>query len=138
MHFKVATLAQLAQFDEIIDVRSPGEFAEDHLPGAINCPVLDDAERIQVGTLYKQVSPFEARKLGAALVAQKHCPTPATAVSRPAQALETADLLLARRSAFGINGYYFSQIGWAAHQLDGGYKQYRQQVLADSPACLHS
>jgi tRNA 2-selenouridine synthase len=64
MHFKVATLAQLAQFDEIIDVRSPGEFAEDHLPGAINCPVLDDAERIQVGTLYKQVSPFEARKLG--------------------------------------------------------------------------
>ena len=65
MHFKVAKLSQLGQFDEIIDVRSPAEFAEDHLPGAINCPVLDDDERIQVGTLYKQVSPFEARKLGA-------------------------------------------------------------------------
>ena len=60
-------LPDLAQFDEIIDVRSPAEFAEDHIPGAINCPVLDNEQRIEVGTLYKQVSPFEARKVGAAL-----------------------------------------------------------------------
>lgn len=63
-------LADLGGFDEIIDVRSPAEFAEDHIPGAINCPVLDDAQRAEVGTLYKQVSPFEARKVGAALISE--------------------------------------------------------------------
>ena len=55
--------------DTIIDVRSPAEYAEDHLPGAINLPVLSDAERAQVGTIYKQASPFAARKIGGALVA---------------------------------------------------------------------
>ena len=58
------------QFDSIIDVRSPSEYAEDHIPGAISAPVLDDAERAQVGTLYKQVSAFDAKKLGAALLAK--------------------------------------------------------------------
>ncbi|HJV93086.1 MAG TPA: rhodanese-like domain-containing protein, partial [Azonexus sp.] len=53
------TIRDLAAYDEIIDVRSPAEFAEDHIPGAINCPVLDDAQRAEIGTLYKQVSPFE-------------------------------------------------------------------------------
>ena len=61
---------QMDEFDDIVDVRSPSEFALDHIPGAINCPVLDDAERARVGTLYKQVSQFDARKLGAALVAK--------------------------------------------------------------------
>src|SRR5882724_1658494 len=57
-------------FDAILDARTPAEFALDHIPGAISAPVLDDAERAQVGTLYKQVSQFEAKKLGAALVAK--------------------------------------------------------------------
>ena len=65
-----ATVAQLAECDTVIDVRSPAEFADDHIPGAINCPVLSNEERIRVGTLYKQVSPFEARKVGAALVSR--------------------------------------------------------------------
>lgn len=56
------------EFDTIIDVRSPSEFAEDHVPGAINLPVLNDEERALVGTEYKQISPFTARKRGAALV----------------------------------------------------------------------
>ena len=64
------TIADLATFDEIIDVRSPAEFAEDHIPGAINCPVLDNEQRIEVGTLYKQVSAFEAKKIGAAMVSE--------------------------------------------------------------------
>jgi tRNA 2-selenouridine synthase len=63
-------LADLSAFDEIIDVRSPAEFAEDHIPGSVNCPVLDDRQRIEVGTLYKQVSPFAAKKIGAAYVAE--------------------------------------------------------------------
>src|SRR5258706_14883757 len=64
------TVAQLDAFDEVIDVRSPAEFALDHVPEALNCPVLDDAERAYVGTLYKQVSPFDAKKIGAALVSK--------------------------------------------------------------------
>src|SRR5512145_2516593 len=67
---RAVTVAQLAEFDEIIDARSPSEYAEDHVPGAVNCPVLDDAERARIGTLYKQVSPFDAKKVGAALVAR--------------------------------------------------------------------
>src|SRR4051812_10722026 len=63
-----ATVAQVSEFDEVIDVRSEGEFLDDHIPGAINCPVLDNSERAIVGTLYKQTSSFEAKKLGAALV----------------------------------------------------------------------
>src|SRR5260221_1737039 len=64
------TVAQLDAFDEVIDVRSPAEFALDHVPDALNCPVLDDEERAYVGTLYKQVSPFDAKKIGAALVSK--------------------------------------------------------------------
>ncbi|PKO55093.1 MAG: tRNA 2-selenouridine(34) synthase MnmH, partial [Betaproteobacteria bacterium HGW-Betaproteobacteria-21] len=64
MHKGVATVAQLENFDEIIDVRTPAEFAEDRIPGAINLPVLDNEQRIVVGTIYKQQSPFEARRIG--------------------------------------------------------------------------
>src|SRR5688500_10488504 len=62
------TVAQLSEFDEVIDVRSEGEYREDHIPGAINCPVLDNSERALVGTVYKQTSSFDAKKVGAALV----------------------------------------------------------------------
>ena len=62
----LATVAQLSDYPEILDVRTPAEFADDHIPGAINCPVLSNEERVRVGTLYKQVSPFEAKKVGAA------------------------------------------------------------------------
>jgi tRNA 2-selenouridine synthase len=70
MNQDTVTVAQLSEFDDIVDVRSPAEFALDHIPGALNCPVLDDDERARVGTLYVQVSPYEARKVGAALVAR--------------------------------------------------------------------
>ena len=55
-------------YTEIIDVRSPSEFYHDHIPGSINLPVLDDNERVEVGNMYKKNSPFQARKIGAALV----------------------------------------------------------------------
>ncbi len=63
-------LADAARFDAVLDARSEAEFADDHLPGAKNAPVLNDVERAEVGTLYKQVSPFDARRRGAALVAR--------------------------------------------------------------------
>ena len=64
------TLDALRTLDSIIDVRSPGEFADDHIPGAVNHPVLSDSERAEVGTIYKQDSAFEAKKIGAAMVAR--------------------------------------------------------------------
>ena len=74
MAIRLESLTAVAalDFDTIIDVRAPAEYAEDHMPGAISLPVLDDAECAQVGTIYKQVSPFDARKIGAALVVVQH------------------------------------------------------------------
>lgn len=129
MLFKVANVSQLGQFDEIIDVRSPAEFAEDHIPGAINCPVLDNDERIRVGTLYKQVSPFEARKVGAALAAKniaRHIEE--RFADRPKS---WRPLICCWRGGqrSGSMALIFAQIGWPAHQLEGGYKAYRHQAL---------
>ena len=67
---RVVTVSQVSDFDEIIDVRSPAEYAEDHIPGAISAPVLNDEQRAEVGTLYTQVSPFAAKKRGAVLIAR--------------------------------------------------------------------
>src|SRR3569832_2864923 len=64
------SVADLPAYTDIIDVRSPGEFSEDHIPGAVYLPVLDDAERERVGTLYMQISSFEAKQVGAALVSR--------------------------------------------------------------------
>ncbi|MEN9773101.1 MAG: hypothetical protein RL322_171, partial [Pseudomonadota bacterium] len=58
------------RFDDILDARSPSEYGLDHLPDARSTPVLNDEERATVGTLYKQQSGFEAKRVGAALVAR--------------------------------------------------------------------
>ena len=63
-------LAQAQPFDAVIDARSPAEHALDHLPGALNWPVLDDEERRVVGTEYTQLSAFDARKRGAVMAAR--------------------------------------------------------------------
>ncbi|MBD2770604.1 tRNA 2-selenouridine(34) synthase MnmH [Iningainema tapete] len=122
-------------YSEIIDVRSPGEFAEDHIPGAINLPVLDDAERSHVGTTYKQCA-FTARKIGAAIVAKnisqhitQHFVTkekdynPLVYCWRGGQRSNSLALVL-------------TQIGWKVTVLEGGYKTYRayvRQQLEDLP-----
>ena len=126
----VVTVAQLAEFDEIVDVRSPSEFAEDHIPGAINCPVLDDAERAAIGTLYKQVSAFDAKKRGAALVAKniaRHIEQRFIAHGRAWRPLVYC-WRGGKRS--GAMAYILSEIGWHAAQLDGGYRAYRRAILA--------
>lgn len=131
MFFKVAKLAQLGGFDDIIDVRSPSEFAEDHIPGAINCPVLDDEERARVGTLYCQQSPFAARRVGAALVARNI----AAHIERHFHDRPKSwrPLIYCWRGGqrSGAMAIVFGQVGWAAHQLEHGYKAYRHQVLED-------
>ena len=94
-----ATVAQLSEFDDIIDARTPSEFTLDHIPDACNLPVLSDAQRARVGTLYKQVSPFAAKKLGAALVAANIARHLEEQSARPPQELAAARVLLARRQA---------------------------------------
>lgn len=129
MIYKTANLTQLGEFDEIIDVRTPAEFAEDHIPGAINCPVLTDKERIMVGTLYKQVSPFEARKVGAALIARniaEHLQKRFYAHPKSWRPLIYCWRGGQRSGAMSI---ILAQVGWAAHKLEGGYKTYRRDVL---------
>lgn len=123
------TVADIAAYDEIIDVRSPAEFAEDHIPGAINCPVLDDAQRAEVGTLYKQVSPFEAKKIGAALVSENiasHLKT-----HFPDRPRTWKPLIYCWRGGdrSGSMTTIFRAIGWQAGQLDGGYKAWRRHVI---------
>jgi len=129
MLFRTANLTQLGEFDEIIDVRTPSEFAEDHIPGAINCPVLFDEERIAVGTRYKQVSPFEARKLGAALVAKNIAHHLQMHFQDRPKSWHPLVYCWRGGQRSGAMSIVFAQIGWAAHKLEGGYKTYRRDVL---------
>ncbi|KJH72449.1 tRNA 2-selenouridine(34) synthase MnmH [Aliterella atlantica] len=123
-------------YSEIIDVRSQCEFAEDCIPGAINLPVLNDAERALVGTIYKQ-SPFTARKKGAALVAKN--------ISQHlSDRFESKDknyrpLVYCWRGGQRSNSMalVLAQIGWQVTVLEGGYKTYRayvRQQLEELPA----
>ncbi len=115
-------------YSEIIDVRSESEFAEDHMPGAINLPVLDDAERAKVGTLYKQVCPFDARKVGASLVAQniaRHLDTHFAAKNKDYHPLVYCWRGGQRSNSMAL---VLNQIGWQVTVLDGGYKTYRTYV----------
>jgi tRNA 2-selenouridine synthase len=123
------TVAQVDDFDEIIDVRSEGEFAEDHIPGAINLPVLNNAERERVGTIYKQVSSFDAKKIGAALVSaniSRHIN--AIMLDRPR---DWRPLIYCWRGGgrSGAMAHVLVQIGWKVGQLDGGYKAYRRAII---------
>jgi tRNA 2-selenouridine synthase len=129
MLFKTANLSQLAEFDEIIDVRTPSEFADDHIPGAINCPVLSDEERITVGTLYKQVSPFEARKVGGALVAKNIARHLQTRLRDHPKSWRPLIYCWRGGQRSGAMSIILAQVGWMAHKLEGGYKTYRRDVL---------
>lgn len=122
-------LSEPDQFTEIVDVRSPSEFAEDHIPGAINRPVLDDAERIRVGTIYKQVNPFEARKVGAALVSRniaRHIDDHFVAKGK-----DYRPLVYCWRGGqrSGSLATILTQIGFRVSVLHGGYKTYRGEVM---------
>lgn len=129
-HIENADAQTLDRFDAIIDVRTPAEFGEDHIPGAINLPVLSNEQRVKVGTLYKQVSKFDARRIGAAYVARNvadhlveyFAGKPGT--FRP--------LLYCWRGGMrsGAMATIISQVGWRTGVLAGGYKSWRRAVVA--------
>ena len=125
----VATVAQIAEFDTLIDARAPAEFAEDHLPKAVSMPVLNDGERARVGTLYKQVSVFEAKKLGAALVSKniaRHIEQHLLDKPKTWRPLVYCWRGGQRSGAFT---HILREIGWDAHRIQGGYKSWRHHVI---------
>jgi len=123
-------LLRLAEFDAVIDARSESEYAEDRLPGAINWPTLNDAERALVGTEYKQVSPFTARKRGAVLAARNI----AAHIEREGldKPKDWTPLVYCWRGGqrSGSLATVLSAIGFRVHLLEGGYREFRRAVIA--------
>jgi tRNA 2-selenouridine synthase len=124
-------LSNLASFDAIIDARSPSEYELDRLPNALNWPSLNDEERIRVGTLYKQTSAFDAKKLGGAMVARNiadhidnYC------ADKPKQ---WKPLIYCWRGGkrSGSLALILNQIGFDVHIIEGGYKAFRAEVVQD-------
>ena len=125
-----ATVDDLAGAETVVDARSPAEFAIDHVPGAINCPVLGNDERHIVGTLYKQRGAFEARRVGGAMVAANLAHHLKTAFAdRPA---DWRPIVYCWRGGLrsGSMVQWLRLVGWDARQLGGGYKQWRKHVIA--------
>ena len=122
------------RFDAIIDARSEGEHALDHLPGALNWPSLNNEERIRVGTLYKQVSPFEAQKIGASLVAAniaRHIEVHVLDKPRHWQPLIYCWRGGKRSNSLAL---VLGQIGFKVHLVEGGYKAFRRALVQDTDA----
>jgi len=127
----VVGLDESTGFDVFIDARTPAEYMDDHLPGAINLPVLDNDERARVGTLHNQTSAFEAKKVGAALVSRNiahHLDEHFADKPRGYRPLVYCWRGGNRSGAFVT---VLRAIGWNAAQLEGGYKAWRRQVIVD-------
>ena len=128
-----AALPRLADFDTVIDARSESEFAEDHLPGAVNWPTLTDEERVATGTTYKQVNAFEAKKRGAALAARniaRHIER--DVIDKPK---DWAPLVYCWRGGkrSGSLALILDQIGFKVSLIEGGYKAFRAALVDDIP-----
>lgn len=138
MALPLSSLAQILDhgFDTVIDVRSPAEFAEDHVPGAINLPVLDNEERARVGTMYKQQSPFLARKLGAALVFRNAADHIAGPLAHHEGGWRPLVYCWRGGQRSGSFAWMLREIGWRSELIEGGYRTYRRLVtraLYDDP-----
>jgi tRNA 2-selenouridine synthase len=124
-------IAHLADFDAVIDARSEAEFAEDHLPEAINWPTLNNAERIDIGTLYKQVNPFEARKRGAAIAARNIAAHIEREVIDKPKDWKPLAYCWRGGQRSGSLSLILSQIGFRVTLVEGGYKAFRAAVVQD-------
>jgi tRNA 2-selenouridine synthase len=125
------TVAQLTGFDEIIDVRSESEYHDDHIPGAINCPVLNDQQRAEVGTIYKQVSSFDAKKIGASLVSENIARHLRERFHDKPRNWRPLVYCWRGGGRSGALAHVLTQIGWRTGRLNGGYRAYRRAVIAD-------
>jgi tRNA 2-selenouridine synthase len=125
---------RLDAFDTIVDARSESEYAQDHLPGAVNWPSLDDRQRHEVGTMYQQVSPFEAQKRGAAMVAINVARHIEQHVMDKPRNWEPLVYCWRGGKRSGSLAHILGQIGFRVSIVEGGYKAFRTAVLAALPA----
>ncbi|HIJ80161.1 MAG TPA: tRNA 2-selenouridine(34) synthase MnmH [Desulfuromonadales bacterium] len=113
----------------IIDVRTPLEFIEDHLPGASNVPILNDAERVEIGTIHKQQGPQTARIRALELTCSRFADMvheiASIAAGRPVLVYCWRGGLRSRSMAILLES-----CGYPVTQLIGGYKAFRNQVLS--------
>lgn len=123
------SLAETNKFDTIIDVRSPAEFANDHIPGAINLPVLNDQQRSEIGIIYKQINPFTAKRAGAAYVTQNIAAHLQTSLRDKARDWRPLVYCWRGGQRSAAMAQIFSNIGWHSSVIEGGYKSYRRHVL---------
>jgi tRNA 2-selenouridine synthase len=124
-------LGRLPSYSTVIDARSESEFAEDHLPGAQNWPVLNDTERALIGTEYKQVSPFDARKRGAALVSANIARLVQQQVMDKPRGWQPLVYCWRGGQRSGALALVLGEIGFHVQVLDGGYRDFRRAVLAE-------
>src|SRR5260221_4777905 len=116
-------------FDAVIDARTPAEYALDHIPGAVSAPVLDDAQRVEVGTLYKQVSPFEAKRRGGAVPGKQWPRHIETLFRGNDKAWRPLIYCWRGGKRSGAMAHILREVGWDASTLEGGYRAYRRWVV---------
>jgi tRNA 2-selenouridine synthase len=126
-------LRRLDEFDTIIDARSEDEYLEDHLPGAVNWPTLDNAERHEIGTTYKQVNAFEAKKRGAAIAARNISAHIEREVIDKPKDWKPLTYCWRGGKRSGSLSLILSEIGFRVTIIEGGYKAFRAAVLEDIP-----
>ncbi|HBV97323.1 MAG: tRNA 2-selenouridine synthase [Peptococcaceae bacterium BICA1-7] len=114
----------------IVDVRSEEEYGDTTIPGAINVPLLNNEERARVGTVYKQVSPVDARKLGMELIAPKLVELVNTIEAKAAPGKKV--ILFCWRGGLRSQfvSYVLDLMGFDVYRINGGYKAYRRYVNA--------
>lgn len=112
----------------VIDVRSPGEYAQGHIPGAVNIPLFSDEERAKVGTKYKQINKEAALLLGLDIVGPKM-----SGFVKKAHKLASKGELLIHCWRGGMRSGSFAWLlqtaGLNVTTLQKGYKAYRTDVL---------
>lgn len=118
----------------LIDVRTPLEFVEDHIPGAYNVPLLTNDERVEVGTIYKQVGPVEARRRGLELTCSRFYDMVDRIVS-----LSAGRPIVVYCWRGGLRSQSVATLvemcGTPARQLAGGYKTFRGHVIESFARC---
>lgn len=126
-------IARLAEFDTVIDARSEDEFAQDHLPGAVNWPTLNNEQRRDIGTLYKQVNAFEAKKRGAAMAARNIAAHIEREVIAKPKDWKPLTYCWRGGQRSGALSLILSQIGFRVTLIEGGYKAFRAAVMQEIP-----
>lgn len=126
-------LSRLGDFDTVIDARTEDEYALDHVPGAINWPTLDNKERIDIGTMYKQVNAFEAKKRGAAIAARNIAAHIERHVLDKPKDWKPLVYCWRGGNRSGSLATILGAIGFQVTLIEGGYKAWRAALVDDMP-----